>query len=187
MCRSPFVEGLLRRSLDGATDCDGDTWVIASAGTADIDAIVDPYTIDVATRAGIDMSGHRRRTLTADLLVTMSRQHLHHVVAVDPSAWLRTFTLLKLARRASASAPPRDGESFAAWLQRVASHRRASDLIRPDPADDVADPYGGPASEHEVMARRVQAAVTTLVRHGPWYSERSIADNQFSARGRGEA
>ncbi|MDQ3177333.1 MAG: hypothetical protein M3Q72_07265 [Actinomycetota bacterium] len=52
--------------------------------------------------------------------------------------------------------------------QRMGAHRRASDLMRPDLSDDVADPYGGPASEHEAMVERVAQAVTTLVRNGPW-------------------
>ncbi len=33
---------------------------------------------------------------------------------------------------------------------------------------NLADPYGGPASEHEAMVEQVVAAVTTLVRNGSW-------------------
>ena len=176
VCRSPVVEGLLRLALDGAVDTDGDAWVVSSAGTAEIEPSVDRFTVAAAARAGVDVSGHRRRTLTgdllgtdgADLILTMTRAHLRYVAVLDPSSWTRTFTLLELARRASASAPASVDEPFAAWLQRMGAHRRASDLMRPDLSDDVADPYGGPASEHEAMVERVAQAVTTLVRNGPW-------------------
>ncbi|MEJ7719990.1 MAG: hypothetical protein WKF58_05875 [Ilumatobacteraceae bacterium] len=138
-------------------DTDGDAWVVSSAGTAEIEPSVDRFTVAAAARAGVDVSGHRRRTLTgdllgtdgADLILTMTRAHLRHVAVLDPSAWTRTFTLLELARRASASAPASDDEPFAAWLGRMGAHRRASEMMRPDLPDDVADPYGGPASEHE--------------------------------------
>lgn len=38
--------------------------------------------------------------------------------------------------------------------------------MRPDPADDVADPYDRAASEHYAMVEQAVAAVTTLVRNG---------------------
>lgn len=176
VCRSPVVERLLRRSLDGAVDSDGDTWVVSSAGTADIWPEVDRHTIEAAATIGIDVSDHVRRTLThelvgsdgADLILTMTREQLRLVASLEPAAWPRTFTLLELARRAAASAPASAEEGFAAWLRRIASSRRAADMMRPDAADDVADPYGGSPSEHATMVRQVDEAVTELVRHGPW-------------------
>lgn len=127
-------------------------------------------------RAGVDLTDHERRTLTgellgtdgADLILTMTREQLRLVATLDPSAWPRTFTLLELARRAAASAPPSEGERFAVWLRRIAGSRRAADMMRPDADDDVADPYGGSAREHTAMVERVSEAVAELVRSGPW-------------------
>jgi len=176
ICRSPVVERLLRRELDGAVDVDGDTWVMSSAGTAEIWPPIDPRTVVAAATIGIDVADHQRRTLNRDLLntdgsdliLTMTREHLRTVVSLDVAVWPRVFTLLELARRASAAEPASEDEGFAGWLQRVAAGRRAADMMRPDPADDVDDPYGGTAPEHVLMIERVHDAVTLLVRSGPW-------------------
>jgi len=92
ICRSPVVERLLRRSLDGAVDVDGDAWVVSSAGTADIWPPVDCHTIGAAASVDIDLSGHQRRTLThdligtdgADLILAMTRAQLRVVASLDP-------------------------------------------------------------------------------------------------------
>ncbi|CAN5662937.1 low molecular weight phosphatase family protein [soil metagenome] len=176
ICRSPVVERLLRRSLDGAVDVDSDAWVVSSAGTADIWPPVDCHTIEAAASVGIDLSDHQRRTLThdligtdgADLILAMTREQLRVVASLDPSAWPRTFTLRELARRAAASAPASENETFAALLHRIAGGRRAADMMRPDASDDITDPYGGSASEHATMVEQVASAVDDIVRHGPW-------------------
>ena len=149
--------------------------VVTSAGTADIWPEIDRNTVDAAAAAGIDLSDHRRRTLSgelvgtdgADLVLTMTRAQLRLVAALDAGAWPRTFTLLELARRAVA-VPAEPDESVTAWLRRVASDRRAAEMMGADAADDVADPYGGSPREHAAMVRQVGEAVTALVRHGPW-------------------
>lgn len=182
VCRSPVVERLLRRELDGAVDVDGESWVVSSAGTADIWPEMDRHTIAAAASAGIDLTGHERRTLThdvirtdgADLILTMTREHLRTVVALDPTAWPRTFTLLELARRAGASAPLSEGDGFAEWLKRVGASRRAADMMGPDPADDVPDPYGAPRRVHDAMLKDVSEAVSSLVGQDLWTSENPL-------------
>ena len=56
----------------------------------------------------------------ADLVLTMTREHLRHVVAMDPSAWPRTFTLKEFVRRAQSVAPATAGAGgFPRWLDRA--------------------------------------------------------------------
>jgi protein-tyrosine phosphatase len=160
VCRSAVAERMLTRTFAGRRDVDGHEWVVRSAGASDVRAPMDHNTIAAAEAVGLDLREHAARWLTreilatdgADLVLTMTREHLRHVVALDPSVWPRTFTLKELARRARTVEPPSAGSGgFTAWRDRVAAGRRAADLMTPDPADDVADPYGAPRREHERM------------------------------------
>ena len=101
-------------------------------------------------------------------MLTMTRAHLRDVVALDPAWWPRTFTMKELVRRASEAAPATADEGLTSWLTRVATGRRAADLIKPDAGDDVADPYGASRSAHDAMVHELGTLVDTLVRLGPW-------------------
>jgi protein-tyrosine phosphatase len=174
VCRSPVAAALLRRALDAAPD--GSSWHVSSAGTSPVRAPLDPNTIAAAAAIGIDVAGHASRHLDAevlrndgtDLVLTMTRAQLREVVGLDLSWWPRTFTLKELARRAECAAPAAPGEPVEAWLARLAGDRRAASLMRPDPADDVADPYGLARRAHDETIHELDALVTTLVAHGPW-------------------
>ncbi len=50
-----------------------------------------------------------------------------------------------------------------AWLQRVSAERKAGDLLRPDPADDVADPFRLTQRHYDVMVAEVSEAIDVLV------------------------
>src|SRR5262245_45150403 len=114
VCRSPVAERLLTKRLAERVDADGEPWVVTSAGIADVVAPLDPNTVAVAAAAGLDLTDHRPRRLTADIVATdgadlilgMAREHVRHVAALDPTVWLRTFTLKELVRRAEEAAPP---------------------------------------------------------------------------------
>ncbi len=174
VCRSPVAERLLRRAL--SHDVEGDGWSIASAGTGRYAAGLDPNTIRAAADVGIDVSAHRPRLLDrdiladdgADLVLTMTRGHLPDVVALDPTAWPRTFTLKELARRADSLEPPTATEGFSGWLARMAAGRQARAMMTGNADDDVADPYGLPMRRHVEMVAEVTHAVDRLTRRGPW-------------------
>lgn len=79
ICRSPLAEVLLRRELErrGVTDVD-----VVSAGTGAWDgAPASEGAYLVALEHGLDLSGHRARLLTrdviraADVILTMARHH----------------------------------------------------------------------------------------------------------------
>lgn len=169
VCRSPVAEHLLHRHLTGV----GHHAVVRSAGTHGGQLGVHRHTLDAAAGLGLDLSDHRSRALTADLLrvdgadlvLTMTREHLRHVVALDPAVWPRAFTLKELLWRSQAVGVAHDHVDE--WLAAVAAGRRAADLMRPDPTDDVADPYGGAASGHTVMVRELDQVCELLARFVP--------------------
>lgn len=140
-----MAAALLRRHLDDAAV----PAHVTSAGTRSTSLPVDFQAVAVMADRGLDLRGHvprriDRTVLTddgADLVVTMTREHLREVVAMDGSAWPRAFTLRELVRRATANGV-RSQPGWAEWLARLAAPRRPADLLVPDPADDIADPYG---------------------------------------------
>lgn len=171
VCRSAVAERLLARELAGHRDVDGHEWIVRSAGTANIQAPMDRNTIAAAAAIGLDLTDHTARYLTkdilaidgADLVLTMTREHLRHIVAMDPSAWPRTFTLKEFARRASVVAPATaESGSFDAWRSHVADGRRAADMLGHDLDDDTADPYGAPRREHEAMVGSLRVGAAAI-------------------------
>jgi len=74
--RSLTAEYALRDVLGASNDI-----VVASAGTEDFPHVVTPYVRDYLLSRGLDVSRHRRRTLTAQLMqepgpvIAMSTEH----------------------------------------------------------------------------------------------------------------
>ena len=182
LCRSPSVERLLQRRLDGLVDIEGHEWVVRSAGTVRTGAAMDPNTLLVARAVGLDLSAHASRALDSEILstdgadhvLTMTREHLRVVVGIDPAVWPRAFTLKEIVRRASTIPRARPDEGLSGWLCRVAEGRLAAEMMRPDPMDDIDDPYGAPRREHERMLTEVDALVEQLVLLGPWCLPKSV-------------
>lgn len=125
--------------------------------------------VNLMAERGIDMSGHRSRAMSRELLspahliLAMAREHVREAVVLDPALWPRTFTLKELVRRGEATGPRQAGESLEQWLGRVGQGRRVADLAGSSPADDVADPYGGPRSAYERMAAELDVLLDRLV------------------------
>lgn len=168
VCRSPVVERLLRRDLaDHGVDA-----IVSSAGTHGGRLDVHAHTVDAGAAIGLDLTGHTSRAVDrrilvddgADLILTMEREHLRHLVSLDPSVWPRAFTLREAVRRGSQLGPVGATGSFDAWRRQLADGRRAADLVRPDPADDLSDPYGGPAAGHRDMVAEAAQLTTILAR-----------------------
>jgi protein-tyrosine phosphatase len=176
VCRSPVAAALLQRALDATTAPGDPAWAVRSAGTSSIRVPLDANTVAAAAEAGLTVGDHVPRPVDrsivardgADLVLTMSRAHLREVVALDPASWPRSFTLKELVRRASEVAPAAAGEPLGAWLGRLAVGRRAAAMIKPDPDDDVEDPYGLPHRAHRAMVEELSGLVDVLVRRGPW-------------------
>lgn len=169
ICRSPVAERSFARHLAAA----GHGAIVRSAGTWGGRQPVSVHTMRASAAIGLDLSDHSSRQLSAeliatdgaDLIVTMTRQHLREVVALDQAAWPRTFTLKELARRAVAV--PSDVGGFEAWREALGAGRRAAELISPSPDDDIDDPYGGPFATHGLMVAEVDALIADVVRRLP--------------------
>ncbi len=160
-----MAESLLRHRLSGI----GVDARVSSAGLLRPDQPASAHGIDILRERSLDMTAHRSRTMTRDLLrssdlvLAMAREHVREAVVLDPSLWPRTFTLKELVRRGEAIGPRGHDESVGEWLARAGLGRRIADLTGSSPADDVADPYGGPRSAYERMAAELDDLLDRLV------------------------
>lgn len=89
-CRSPLAEAIARRLIENAGRKDIE---VASAGTSAWEGSpASDGALLVGMERGLDLSTHRSRPLTAqllresDLVLVMSPSHLSHVKEIDPGA-----------------------------------------------------------------------------------------------------
>ncbi len=141
---------------------------VASAGLAGSGVPVPDEVLDVMSRRGIDLSGHRSATLSAEsvaeagLVVGMSLRHVQEAVLLEPAAWQRTFRLKELVRRGEYIGPRLPGQDLAAWIRAAQGDRSRDALAHLSPGDDVADPYGGPAAGYEDTALELDGLTARL-------------------------
>jgi len=105
-CRSPMAAGLARKLLAERLGCDVEAlqekgYEVLSAGVwAGGASEPTPEAVDAAGELGVDISGHRSRPLSvelinrADLILCMSAEHVSAVGRLAPSAADRTVRLL---------------------------------------------------------------------------------------------
>jgi protein-tyrosine phosphatase len=129
-----------------------------------------PEAISTLAGYGLDISGHRSHRVTvadlsgADLVLGISRGHVRHAVVISPEIWPRAFTLKELIRRGTETGPRRPGEPVADWLDRVHEGRERVALLGDSPADDVADPMGGPLQAYANTAALLNQLMGQLAR-----------------------
>ncbi|KZX21429.1 hypothetical protein [Rathayibacter tanaceti] len=177
ICRSPMSEQLLRASLAEATSPEGGPlFAFTSAGVRTRDGVpMDPMSARFSVVHGGDPSAHRSSVLNetlvggADLLLTMTREHLVDASRSFPSLLLRGFTLLEFARVLPfvlREVPLPVIEDPAARLRAVvrlaAAHRGRAP--RGDGGDDIDDPIGRSEATHERVAAQIAAAVADVSR-----------------------
>ena len=173
VCRSPVAEAILARRLADVVDIDGRRWTVSSAGTDRYPGLVEPDTVAAAAARGLDITMHTSRQVSqadldeADLVLAMTRSHVRSLVATDPAAWPRTFTLKELVRRSIDVLPSKVG-GFADWLASAGAGRRAADMLRPSDDDDVVDPYRRGRAANVEMVNEIERLVDDLLIWGPW-------------------
>lgn len=161
ICRSPTAAGLLALRARSAPS----PIEILSFGLLPGGREAPPQVVEAAATYGVDLSRHRSAQLSieelsrADVVVTMTRQHLRELVIELPAIWPRAFTLPELVRRGEIVGPRLTAQSIPEWVERVHQGRRREDMIGVFPADDVPDPYGGPGAGY----RRMAATLSNLV------------------------
>jgi protein-tyrosine phosphatase len=142
---------------------------VRSAGSLDGGRPPAPEAVAVMAERGIDIAGHRSAALEAasvrraDLVIGMAREHVREVVALEPSAWPKCFTLKELVRRASQAGPRPPGQPLPDWLAHLGAGREPAGLLGASQADDVADPVGGALAAFEATAGELAGLVDRLV------------------------
>ena len=142
---------------------------VASAGLLQAGNPASGHGVEILRGRGLDMTTHLSRTMSreilsqSDLILGMAREHVREAVVLDPGLWPRTFTLKELVRRGEAAGSRQGGETLEEWLARVGQGRRVADLTGSSPADDIADPIGGPRSAYERLALELDDLVDRLV------------------------
>lgn len=171
ICTSPMAAALLRHHLTRA----GIDAVVTSAGIEPAMRPIHPDAARALAPWGIDLSQHVSREATeavivadgADLVITMRRAQLRHLVAYDRRTWVRTFTLRELVREVEGTTAPRQ-VGFDTWASNVIRRRRGVDLVDDSDFDDIADPAGlGSAAVHTTAAE-LHDLTAQLVETLPW-------------------
>ena len=146
----------------------GESVETASAGILPGARAVPGEVVEVMGAYGIDLSGHRSRTIhaavvaDADLLVGMGRRHVREAVLLDPGSWPRAFTLKSLVQRGREVGPRAPGSDLTSWLDAVHDGRTRTELAHRSTVDEVADPYGGPLSGYRATARELSELTSEL-------------------------
>jgi protein-tyrosine phosphatase len=165
LCRSPSAAAYLQRTLaeDGSRDV-----AVHSAGTIQTSGGPPEPLLSEAEQFGLDLHGHVPRRMEpddvtgADLVLTMTRQHMREAVLLDKAAFSRTFTLREFVRRAEATGPRPAGVTLEEWISVVNGGRRHLHLVGESPEDDVPDPMGGPPEGYRSMLEVVTSLTDTL-------------------------
>jgi len=164
MCRSPMLEAFLGSALRAR----GAEAHVHSAGTMADGRGAVREVIEVSAERGHDLRSHVGRRLSpelvrgADLCLPLAREHLREIVVMAPEAFARTFTPKELVRRAAAVGGRRPGEALPIFLDRVHDGRTPRQLMGNDPADDVADPIGGPRYGYERTAVELENLASSI-------------------------
>lgn len=105
-CRSPMAAALLRQALDEQLGEKAQYIEVKSAGLGAVPGSpASPQAVLVMREQGIDLEQHRACQVTremvrsADLVLTMTRHHKQYVLALEPTAKDKTWTLGEMAVR----------------------------------------------------------------------------------------
>jgi protein-tyrosine-phosphatase len=168
----------------------GVTVPVASAGLLASGWPPPPEVVSVMAAKGIDVTGHSSRIVTADdlaaagLILGLTREHVRHAAVLRPEAWPRAFTVRELLRRGRQAGARAWDEPLAHWLIRVGDGRRRADLLGRHPADDVADPAGGPLRDYQATADILDGLTRDLVELG-WPNSGPLREWPGSVRNKG--
>lgn len=128
ICRSPMAAGIFDELIQDRAD--GEEWRVESAGTWGLDgeeASLGSQT--VMSEMGIDISGHRSRQVTSelltpfDLILTMESGHKEALKVEFPEISDRVYMLSEMTHE----------------------------------TEDIPDPIGGPITEYEATAQLIES------------------------------
>ena len=169
ICRSPLAAGLLGHLRP--------EFSVLSAGTRAFEPAV--ATLEIRTQAhdwGFSLDDHRAQELTsqliqsADVILTAERAHRAEVVALEPSAMRKAFTIKQIARVAEAwsdaiasgAEPTPEIGSFADLVSELADYRALTLPPHSPDDDDISDPFLRSQAAYDHSAQQISAAVNVL-------------------------
>jgi protein-tyrosine phosphatase len=138
-CRSPIVEGLLKRAVSSYPIG------VSSAGFLESGHRAPSEGIRAVAKAGVDISSHISRQVTvelldeADLIIVMEVAHLMTLAGSVPSSFPRAFTLPELDE---AWQQPNNHQSLNEAVTSAALNRNPGLLMSRRAQLDIADPMG---------------------------------------------
>jgi protein-tyrosine-phosphatase len=118
-------------------------------------------------RLGVDLSGHRSRLVTPDMLaecdlvIGMARSHIWDAALMRPEIIRHAFVIGELARLNRDIGGRTVDEPMEDWLGRLHDCRNHPEH-RPNAKDEIPDPYGRRRGVHTKVARRLQELVLEL-------------------------
>ena len=144
---------------------------VASAGLYPPGSPATADAVAVMADRGLDLQRHRSRQIDhallsrADLILTMTREHVREVAVTDPSFLAKAFTLKELVHLGELVGPRLAGESHDAWMARLATSRRREALlgVGHDDAYDIADPIGGSRAQYRTTANELETLLIRMV------------------------
>ncbi len=133
-CRSPMAEGLFKELLK-----EKELYVqVVSAGLFALDGgMASPQAITAMGEKGIDISKHRARQVTkdlveeSDLILSMTSEHKKRLLTIIPEAKKKVFTLKEFGQ----------GEPL-----------------------DIKDPFGQPVEVYKESAKEIEGALKGVIR-----------------------
>lgn len=154
ICRSPMIEALLRAELDDTR------FEVASAGVQGWDRKpMDSMAAMELMRLGQSATTFRSHAIdsylvdSADLILTATRAHRSDVLAMNPQALRRSFTLVEFAALCGIV----DADTPRQLVAQAAVRRS----LAPAKAD-IGDPYRRGPEVHRMIADQIAEAVTTV-------------------------
>lgn len=167
VCRSPLAEILLQAGFDYAAP---GSFEVRSAGThALVDQPMTPEIQALATKIGVSPDGFTSRQLvpdmlhSADLVLTLTREHSKLILEENPLLLKRTFSLREFARILSAVKPDTSLQPTERWRAAVRQslRKRGKGFMKME--FDVVDPYRQPEEVLQKMTMQLVPAARAIV------------------------
>ena len=166
ICRSPMAEVLLRERLAALAP----EIVVGSAGLLfDDGRPAETNAIKAMQRRGLDLSAHRARTISLEvlgptsLILAMEPMHVRQVAVLAIELYPRSFTLPEFTQAASLFGPRPSGESLRSWVERIAAPRSPGDHGFENPQSSIADPMGKSRRAFRACADEIDDLLAELV------------------------
>lgn len=165
--RSPIGEVLLDHALRVPGLSVSSAGVRAREGVPAAD-----YAIEIAAARKLDLTRHRSRLVTpdlvagSDLILTMSERQRDHCAGMAGGAGTRTFTFREFTRllnTASLSGGPVTTTDRVKWL-RGRAHAARPIAVRPREPEDIADPINEPWPVWQELATELDGHVERIRR-----------------------